>query len=163
TLVRADDGLRRALEQHGLDFVKLESLVLDQAGPPLQLEAPLQLAEPSEQVDVARVLDAASNRAREALRVLEDYCRFCLDDAFLSGELKRLRHDLAETLGNISAGLLLEARETLRDVGTSISTAAEQERHRLSDIVQANLKRLQEALRSLEEFGKLLGGGMGEQ
>ncbi len=153
TLVRADERLRRRLEQRGFDFVKLESSVMALAGPPLQLEAPLQLAEPSEQVDAARVLDAAANRAREALRVLEDYCRFCLDDAFLSGELKRMRHDLAETLGDVSTALLLEARETLRDVGTSINTAAERERHGLRDVVRANLKRLQEAMRSLEEFG----------
>lgn len=163
TLVRADEGLRRTLEQRGFDFVKLESTVMALAGPPLRLEAPLRLAEPSEQVDAARVLDAAANRAREALRVLEDYCRFCLDDAFLSGELKRLRHDLAETLADLSSGLLLEARETLRDVGTSISTAAERERHGLRDVAQANFKRLQEALRSLEEFGKLFGGDVGER
>src|SRR5262249_20140826 len=163
TLVRADEELRRTLEQRGLDFVKLESSVLALAGPPLRLEAPLQLAEPSEQLDAARVLDAAANRAREALRVLEDYCRFCLEDAFLSGELKRLRHDLAEALADVSSGQLLEARETLRDVGTSISTVAEWERHRLRDVVQANLKRLQEALRSLEEFGKLFGGDIGER
>src|SRR5215813_11259578 len=55
TLVRADEELRRTLEQRGLDFVKLESSVLALAGPPLRLEAPLQLAEPSEQLDAARV------------------------------------------------------------------------------------------------------------
>ena len=32
-----------------------------------------------------RLLDANANRAREALRVLEDYARFVLDDADLSG------------------------------------------------------------------------------
>jgi thiamine-phosphate pyrophosphorylase len=52
--------------------------------------------------------------------------------------------------------LLLAARETQRDVGTRISTATEQNRHSLRDVVQANLKRLQEALRSMEEHGKLL-------
>src|SRR5206468_8936248 len=41
--------------------------------------------------------------------------------------------------------------------------AAERERHSLSEVAQANLKRLQEALRSLEEFGKLLGGNLGER
>ena len=44
---------------------------------------------------VLRILDANANRAREALRVVEDYARFVLDDAALSGELKQLRHDLA--------------------------------------------------------------------
>jgi len=163
TLVRTDEELRQTMAAHGFVFDKLESAVMALAGPPLQLEEPLQLAEPSERIDAARALDAGANRAREALRVLEDYCRFCLDDAFLSGELKRLRHDLAEALSELPAGLLLEARDTLGDVGTSISTAAERERHSLRDVAQANLKRLQEALRSLEEFGKLHGGAVGER
>jgi thiamine-phosphate pyrophosphorylase len=107
------------------------------------------------QLEAARVLDACANRAREALRVIEDYCRFVLDDALLSKELKELRHDLTEALAAVSATGVLQARETLHDVGTSLTTAAEQQRHSLRAVVQANLKRLEEALRSLEEFGKL--------
>ena len=49
--------------------------------------------------------------------------RLVLDDAFLSAELKRLRHELTSALGELPAGLLLEARDTLGDVGTAISTA----------------------------------------
>jgi thiamine-phosphate pyrophosphorylase len=45
-------------------------------------------------------------------------------------------------------------------VGTTVSTPAERERHVLRDVVTAGCKRLQEALRSLEEFGKLLGGSL---
>jgi len=41
-----------------------------------------------------RLLDADFNRAREALRVVEDYARFILDDARLSQAAKQLRHDL---------------------------------------------------------------------
>src|SRR5262249_34840905 len=101
------------------------------------------------------IIDAEANRAREALRVIEDYCRFRLDDAFLSREIKQLRHDLAEALAAIPTNLLLEARETQHDVGTRITTAAEQSRHSPQEVARANLKRLQEALRSLEEHGKL--------
>ncbi len=161
SLVRGDDDLRRALEGCGLAAAALEGAVLARAGPPLRLDAPLLLSEPTERVDAARAIDASANRAREALRVVEDYCRFCLDDAFLSRELKRMRHDLAAVLGGLSGGLLLEARDTLRDVGTSIATPAERERHSLREVAGANLKRLQEALRSLEEFGKLLDGDVG--
>src|SRR5262249_20156486 len=89
------------------------------------------------------------------------YCRFVLDDAFLSGELKRLRHDLTGALAGLSDNLLLEARETLRDVGTDLSTPREEARYSPTAVVQANLKRLQEALRSLEEFGKLRGPELG--
>src|SRR5262249_15148617 len=86
---------------------------------------------------------------------LEDHCRFALEDRLLSGELKQLRHDLAEQLGLLPAGLLLEARETQRDVGTALTSGREQQRVSPRAVVQANCKRLQEALRSLEEYGKL--------
>jgi thiamine-phosphate pyrophosphorylase len=44
---------------------------------------------------VLRILDANANRAREALRVIEDYARFALDDERVCGSLKQLRHDFA--------------------------------------------------------------------
>ncbi|HEY1859813.1 MAG TPA: thiamine phosphate synthase [Gemmataceae bacterium] len=154
-LLRGEENLRRTLENHGLDFARLEQDIDAAQEPPLELDEPLHLTEPTERIDTARVLDAGFNRAREALRVTEDYCRFVLDDAFLSGELKRLRHDLAAAAAMVPPALLLAGRETLRDVGTTISTARESERHSPPDVVHVNLKRLQEALRSLEEFGKV--------
>ncbi len=42
----------------------------------------------------------------------------------------------------------------MRDVGTTISTETEKTRSSLVEVAKVNLKRLQEALRSLEEFGK---------
>ena len=45
-----------------------------------------------------RVLDTAANRAREGLRVVEDYVRFVLDDRHLTGLCKQLRHDLSRRL-----------------------------------------------------------------
>src|SRR5947199_5605677 len=98
-------------------------------------------ADPAELFTAARVLDAAANRAREALRVLEDYCRFALDDAFLSRQLKELRHDLAGALAALPPALLVSARDTLGDVGTNVSTAREGQRHGLRDVVRANGKR----------------------
>jgi thiamine-phosphate pyrophosphorylase len=162
-LLRSDAGLRAALEGLGLAFARLEESVLSALGPPLHLEEPLQLVEVAEEIDTARILDAAANRAREALRVLEDHCRFALDDAFLTGELKRLRHDLAAAMSEVPSELLLAARETLRDVGTQISTDQERRRHSPGEVVQANARRLQEALRSLEEHGKLRGAELGQR
>lgn len=103
-----------------------------------------------------RVLDAAANRAREGLRVVEDYVRFVLDDRHLTGLCKQLRHDLTEALGEISMKHRLAARETQADVGTALTTAAEQSRTDAAGVLTANFARLQESLRSLEEFGKLL-------
>jgi thiamine-phosphate pyrophosphorylase len=93
---------------------------------------------------------------------VEDYCRFVLDDAFLTGELKTLRHDLTAAFSTLPSGLLLEARETQRDVGTQLSTSAERERHSLREVALVNAKRLQEALRSLEEVGKLFSPDMSQ-
>jgi thiamine-phosphate pyrophosphorylase len=162
-LLRADAQLRCLLDGLGVDLATLDSLVPDASAVPVPLEEPIDLSEPAERIATARILDAGANRAREALRVIEDYCRFALDDAFLSGALKRLRHDLTEALAVLPPSLLLEARETQHDVGTALSTPGEGRRHVPLDVVQANLKRLQEALRSLEEHGKLHSADLGRR
>jgi thiamine-phosphate pyrophosphorylase len=50
----------------------------------------------------------------------------------------------------------LAARDTLGDVGTVIGTDSEYRRGSAVDVARASFKRVQEALRTLEEFGKLL-------
>ncbi|MGH9676953.1 MAG: thiamine phosphate synthase, partial [Candidatus Acidiferrum sp.] len=130
--------------------------------PPLELPESLDLSELSgDEMRSARLLDASANRAREGLRVVEDYCRFVLDDAILCGEAKSLRHELAATLALLPSRLLLSARDTSGDVGRNLSTEAELARESLIAVVRANIKRLQEALRSLEEFGKIYGQEVG--
>jgi thiamine-phosphate pyrophosphorylase len=104
----------------------------------------------------SRILDANANRAREALRVLEDYARFVLDDGTLSGQLKELRHGLAAALQQLHIDDALLARDTTADVGTAIKTTAEFNRHSLADVVTAAGKRLSEALRVLEEIAKTI-------
>jgi len=99
---------------------------------------------------VLRLLDANANRAREALRVLEDYARFVLDWAPMCQDLKALRHEMTEILRPWLAEAILH-RDTPGDVGTAIKTDAEQTRQDLSAIVTAAGKRLGEALRSIEE------------
>jgi thiamine-phosphate pyrophosphorylase len=106
-------------------------------------------------VAAIRVLDAAANRAREGLRVIEDYVRFVLDDAHLTGLCKQLRHDLVEALAPIGLGDLLSARDTEADVGTALSNLSERRREDAAGVLRANFARVQESLRSLEEFGKL--------
>ena len=108
--------------------------------------------------DVLRILDASLNRAGEGLRVVEDYARFALDDPFLTSELKTLRHDLAEAAAAISPADRHAARDTSRDVGTSLTTPGEQKRSDTWAVCLANLKRTQQSLRSLEEYGKLTDG-----
>ena len=107
-------------------------------------------------LEVWRILDAAANRAGEGLRVVEEFARFVLNDAHLSRLLKVCRHDLTAVLETIPEQSRLAARDTLGDVGTAIGTAAEYRRDTVTDVVRASFKRVQEALRTLEEYGKLI-------
>ncbi|MFN0133255.1 MAG: thiamine phosphate synthase [Phycisphaerales bacterium] len=104
-----------------------------------------------------RILDANANRAREALRVLEDCARFALDHEPLARRAKELRHDLTAALAPFPRLDLLAARDTNADVGTSISTPGELARAGLPAIAAAAASRLTEALRSIEESAKALG------
>lgn len=110
------------------------------------------------QTPVMRILDAELNRASEGLRVVEDYVRFGLDDPFLTNQSKSLRHDLARLAEMISPADRHAARDTCGDVGTRISTPAEAERSDLWAVCAANIKRAEQAIRSLEEYGKLVSG-----
>jgi len=161
--------------------LNLETIV---TGPPLPIDFdlklsddtgssswnPLTLTKRTESADAAwRIIDANLNRSREGFRVLEDYARFVRNDGNLSGRLKNLRHELvaaenflpqrfAEELSSGEPGTspLLVSRDTAHDVGTQLSTVAENVRNDMSDVVIANSRRVQESLRSLEEFGKLV-------
>ncbi|EQD47304.1 thiamine-phosphate pyrophosphorylase, partial [mine drainage metagenome] len=96
------------------------------------------------------MLDANCNRAREALRTLEDHCRFVLNDAELSEICKRLRHELCSALAVLGADNAVLYRDTPGDVGVNIKTRDELRRGTLENIVTAAAKRLTEALRVLE-------------
>jgi thiamine-phosphate pyrophosphorylase len=104
---------------------------------------------------VLRILDANFNRAREALRVVEDFARFVLDDDALCGALKQLRHDLATATSRwIDTALL--TRDTPGDVGTATKTQTEFRREDTAAVVVAAGKRLGEALRTIEEYLKTI-------
>ncbi len=102
-----------------------------------------------------RLLDAVSNRASEALRVVEDYVRFVLDDRSLTSQLKEFRHELRKFLRPFSNAQRLTARNTEQDVGTELEGDGEYERRGTADVLSASFGRLQESLRSLEEFSKI--------
>ena len=110
---------------------------------------------PSERLVALRIIDANRNRATEGLRVVEDYCRFGLNDAHLTERIKRLRHDLTSALAVLDPQELAAARQTETDVGTSIATPQEQSRDSLAQIAAASWQRVQQALRVIEEHLKL--------
>ncbi|HVT26425.1 MAG TPA: thiamine phosphate synthase [Lacipirellulaceae bacterium] len=108
------------------------------------------------QVSVIRIFDASLNRAAEGLRVVEDFVRFALDDPFLTLELKKLRHDLAAAAAVFPSTDRHPSRETQRDVGTAVSTHEEGRRSDAWSVCAASVKRAEQSLRSLEEYGKLV-------
>ncbi|MGE5194255.1 MAG: thiamine phosphate synthase [Deltaproteobacteria bacterium] len=160
--------VQEMLAAHGLEPAAAVRHSLEHAGHSLEslpVESPLSLpAESSaDAADTLRILDAAANRAREGLRVVEDYVRFTLDDRHLTSLLKNWRHALAAALSTIAAHGLVSSRDTTRDVGTSVKTRREGLRETLLDVVTANFKRVQEAVRTLEEFGKVFSPELGRR
>jgi thiamine-phosphate pyrophosphorylase len=111
---------------------------------------------PRDQLAALRIVDANLNRASEGLRVVEEHCRFALADRHLTECCKQLRHDLMAAAGEFDVYQLYAARETQADVGTSLATASEFTRDSLSHIAAANWQRVQESLRAIEEYAKLL-------
>jgi thiamine-phosphate pyrophosphorylase len=127
-----------------------------QNGNPTSMQAP-SATPTTDSGRIFRALDANLNRASEGLRVAEDYARFVLGDAFLSRRLKESRHGLTTAVdANLSESARLAFRDTQQDVGTSIDTPAEYQRPDVKSVAQANFRRVQQALRALEEFGKVL-------
>ena len=129
-------------------------------------------SENSDRNSVFRILDAAINRAGEGMRVVEDYVRMVVEDEHLSRQLKQLRHDLTQSTISIEPESRIAARDTVGDVGCQIETESEYQRGSgpvdkseagagrpagpASGLVQANLARAQQALRTIEEFSKTI-------
>ena len=111
---------------------------------------------PVDRTAALRILDANANRAAEGLRVVEDYCRFGLGDGLLTSRCKQLRHSLVAALQAVPGAALAAARETQTDVGVTIKTSAEGQRQSLAHVCRASWQRVQQALRVIEEFLKLL-------
>jgi len=101
---------------------------------------------------VYRIIDANFNRAREAARVIEEFCRFALNSAPLTERAKRLRHELSASLDKLDAGRLLSSRDTLGDVGVGKKVDKQLQRTDLKSTFTAACKRLTEALRTLTEM-----------
>jgi thiamine-phosphate pyrophosphorylase len=173
-IMSADNEVSRWLGERGLTSAALEAEVHRLSGHrpgPLPIDADDASAElppdsvadldeahelaPREQTGTLRAIDAAANRADEGLRVVEDYVRFVLDDRHLTSVCKSLRHALARALAVFPAAERQAARETQSDVGARISLPSEQTRASAAAVAHASLKRVQQALRSLEEYCKL--------
>lgn len=121
---------------------------------PEDLEAQVGMAGAVEQRAIERLLDANLDRAREGLRVIEDWCRFGLARTDLVSRTK----DFRQRLGRCHQASFKLARHTATDPAAGMAHGAQAERQGAAAVVAANCGRVQEALRVLEEFGRGLPG-----
>ena len=102
------------------------------------------------------MIDANINRGKEGLRVCEEIARFLLEDSKLTRELKNARHEVDSLIKSlVHKKDLLECRCSLRDIGFNI-LGDELKRKNVQDIFLANIQRVKESVRVLEEFSKLI-------
>jgi len=106
---------------------------------------------------IYRILDANLDRSREAIRTIEEWCRFGLEDLALCDRCKQMRQELAQW----HKDEFRRARNTPDDPATSLSHANEVSRADVQAVLRANMARLQEALRVLEEYSKVIDPSMG--
>ena len=98
-----------------------------------------------------RIIDANLNRASEGLRVLDDIARFVLNDAELSNGLRAIRHDIVDAAKGVTTELL-KHRASEEDVGAEAEATSKKD---MTALARTNFKRVQEAMRVLEETAKL--------
>jgi thiamine-phosphate pyrophosphorylase len=101
-----------------------------------------------------RIIDANLNRAGEGLHLLEELARLVLNDAGLTQQLKTIRHDILQGDWPLNQQLI-QSRDSAGDVGVDIEAWGEEKHRELPIMVVANARRVQEALRILEELAKI--------
>ncbi len=100
---------------------------------------------------IAQIIDANLDRAREGLRVMEDWCRFGLKRKDFSLQIK----DWRQQLGACHLKIYRKARLLSQDPAKDTSHLLQENRSEAEDIFIANSSRVQEALRVLEEFTRI--------
>ncbi|MFH1577577.1 MAG: thiamine-phosphate pyrophosphorylase [Candidatus Omnitrophota bacterium] len=104
---------------------------------------------------IYRILDANLNRAVEGMRVCEELTRFVLNSRKLTAQLKILRHQISRTANTSMRQALIKGRNSRGDVGRCL-IKGELERKNCQDVFFANMQRVKESIRALEEFYKLI-------
>ena len=99
---------------------------------------------------IAQILDANLDRAREGLRVLEDWARFALGRKDLVKTFKNYR----QILGKHHLKIYKQSRNVINDQCAGLSHPEQFKRNNASSIISSNAARVQEALRVIEEFSR---------
>jgi len=103
-----------------------------------------------EDLRIAQIIDANLDRAREGLRVLEDWARFALGRKDLVKRFKNFR----QILGKNHLKIYKESRNFTYDKCAGLSHPEQFKRNNTLSIISSNAARVQEALRVIEEYSR---------
>jgi len=105
----------------------------------------------SEDLRIYQIIDANLDRAREGLRVLEDWARFGLGQEKYVARIKHFR----QILGKNHLEVYKQSRNYIEDKCKGLTHQEQINRKNSDQIVSSNSSRVQEALRVIEEFSRL--------
>ena len=97
---------------------------------------------------IAQIIDANLDRAREGLRVLEDWARFALGKEDFVIQIKNFR----QILGKNHLEIYKLSRNYTNDQCKGLTHEEQFKRNNPKEIISSNSARVQEALRVIEEF-----------
>ncbi len=105
----------------------------------------------TEDLRISQIIDANLDRAREGLRVLEDWARFGLGNENYVIKIKNFR----QILGKNHLEVYKKSRNHIEDQCKGLSHAEQKNRNTPEKIISSNSARIQEALRVIEEFSRI--------
>ena len=105
----------------------------------------------SEDSRIYQIIDANLDRAREGLRVLEDWSRFGLGKEKHVERIKNFR----QILGKNHLEIYKQSRNHIEDTCKGLAHPEQINRKTSEQIISSNAGRVQEALRVIEEFSRL--------
>ncbi len=105
----------------------------------------------AEDLRIYQIIDANLDRAREGLRVLEDWARFGLCEEKYVIRIKNFR----QILGKKHLDVYKQSRNHIEDKCKGLTHQEQVNRKTSEQIINSNSARVQEALRVIEEFSRL--------
>ena len=99
---------------------------------------------------IFQIIDANLDRAREGLRVLEDWARFGLGENDFVKKIKNFR----QILGKNHLEVYKQSRNFIEDECKGLTHQEQFKRNTPDQIISSNAGRVQEALRVIEEFSR---------
>jgi len=105
----------------------------------------------AEDLRIYQIIDANLDRAREGLRVLEDWARFGIGKEKYVKRIKNFR----QILGKNHLEVYKQSRNHIEDKCKGLTHHEQINRKTPEQIISSNSARVQEALRVIEEFSRL--------